>query len=341
MRESELFAKYKSSYNVAVCDLSVHVFLKCSLFYYLWYLRNSWLSIFTVSLFGLMNCRTFIVFHDCGHNSYTPSKSVNYIIGSIFGIFVFTPISWNWQHGNHHLTSGNTNNKLNHKYNELTYQTLTQYKRWNWFEQRVYRIARHPFLFLAFGPVLFFGIKQRTDMIRYKLGKKYKFTQSISQILFETILSNVSIIVFIYELYNLDILGHYLFGVYIFAISTFCVFHNQHTFNPSYITDNNNWTQRNSGLLGSSFIQIPWVFKYFLMGIEYHHIHHINSKIPGYNLQAYHEEVVSKSNMFDNIVKLSMSDCYNNMWLVLYDEDNQRYITFAEADEDIRKKGTQ
>jgi omega-6 fatty acid desaturase (delta-12 desaturase) len=77
--------------------------------------------------------------------------------------------------------------------------------------------------------------------------------------------------------------------------------------------------------------------KYFPMGIEYHHIHHMNAKIPGYNLQKYHEEVVSKSNMFDNVVKLSMTDCYNNLWLVLYDDEKKRYITFAEADEEIRK----
>jgi omega-6 fatty acid desaturase (delta-12 desaturase) len=72
------------------------------------------------------------------------------------------------------------------------------------------------------------------------------------------------------------------------------------------------------------------------MGIEYHHIHHMNTKIPGYNLQKYHEEVVSKSNMFDNVVKLSMKDFYNNLWLVLYDEDKKKYITFKEADKEIR-----
>ena len=55
----------------------------------------------------------------------------------------------------------------------------------------------------------------------------------------------------------------------------------------------------------------------------------------GYNLQKYHEEVVSKCDMFDNIIKLSMSDCYNNLWLVMYHEDNKRYITFKEADQEI------
>ena len=43
------------------------------------------------------------------------------------------------------------------------------------------------------------------------------------------------------------------------------------------------------------------------MGIEYHHIHHMNAKIPGYNLQNFHEEVVLKSNLFDNIIKLSIT----------------------------------
>lgn len=75
----------------------------------------------------------------------------------------------------------------------------------------------------------------------------------------------------------------------------FLSFFNQHTYNPSYVVGNREWTQRNSGLLGSSFIQVPYLLKYFTMGIEYHHIHHMNSKIPGYNLQAYHDEVISKA----------------------------------------------
>ena len=72
--------------------------------------------------------------------------------------------------------------------------------------------------------------------------------------------------------------------------------------------------------------------KYFTGGIEYHHIHHINSKIPGYNLQKFHEEVKQKSDMFDNILTLNLTECYNNLWLNIYDEKSKRYITFEEAD---------
>jgi omega-6 fatty acid desaturase (delta-12 desaturase) len=77
------------------------------------------------------------------------------------------------------------------------------------------------------------------------------------------------------------------------------------------------------------------------MGIEYHHIHHMNAKIPGYNLQKYHEDVVMSSNIFDTIVTLSMYECYCNLWLVLYDEKQNKYITFKEADEEIIKSKIQ
>ena len=44
--------------------------------------------------------------------------------------------------------------------------------------------------------------------------------------------------------------------------------------------------------------------------------------------------------MFDDIVKLSITECYNNLWLVLYDEDKKKYITFKDAhiDDNLQKK---
>ena len=138
-------------------------------------------------------------------------------------------------------------------------------------------------------------------------------------------------------MYDFNIIYHYITISVIWMNVWGLIFHCFHTFNPSYVEVNPLWNQRNSGILGSGFIQIPVSLKYFFSGSVYHHIHHTNAKIPAYNLQKYHEEVVSKSNMFDNVVKLSMTDCYNNLWLVLYDEEKKKYITFAEADEEIRK----
>ena len=337
INESELFTKYKSSYKSAFLDLSLYTFLFSSSFYLLWLFRSTWLNVLTIPFMALMNTKTFIMFHDCGHGSYTPNKTLNYIIGSLLGVFVFTPFCWNYHHYNHHLTNGNINNNLNHKYNETILHSLIEYKKMNRIMRFIYKIVRMPCVYYMFIQIVYFGIIQRMEVLVHKINKRHPFSQSMQKILFDTTFSNISLLLFIYYLLKFEMLGIYLISTYFFAVIAMTTFHNQHTFNPPYVVNNEDWNTKNSGLLGSSFIQIPKYLKYFFSGIEYHHIHHINSKIPGYNLQKYHEDVVSKSSVFDNIVKLSMIDCYNNLSLVLYDETKNKYITCNEADEEIKR----
>ena len=50
--------------------------------------------------------RTYIVFHDCSHGSYLPSKRGNQWLGSALGVLVFAPFA-NWRHNHavHHATA--------------------------------------------------------------------------------------------------------------------------------------------------------------------------------------------------------------------------------------------
>jgi len=118
----------------------------------------------------------------------------------------------------------------------------------------------------------------------------------------------------------------------------FMLFHNQHTFNPPYVVTDKQWNKKDSGLRGSSFIQMPLYLKYFTSGIEYHHIHHMNATIPGYNIQKLHEEISSTTNELDNITHLSINDCYHNLSYSLHDEENDKYISFAEAELKIKNQ---
>ena len=336
INETELFMKYKSSYTSAFIDFSVHAFLICSSFYSLWYFRNSWLSVFTVPLLGLLNVKTFIIFHDCGHNSYTPSRILNYFIGIITGVLIQTPLSWNFRHDTHHATNGNIENKYDWRYNEHIFYTLSQYKKLNVVKRCISRFFITPEIFFLFAPLLNFVILERFSFAKICYRKIRKTPDKLYWFL-EQVIHNFGVFYLNYILYINSILAHWFIVLWIVSNIGVILFHCQHTFNPTYVVNNETWNMKDSGLEGSSFIQIPYWLKYFTGSIEYHHIHHMNAKIPNYNLQNYHDEVVSKSNMFDNVVKLSMTDCYNNLWLVLYDEDKKRYITFAEADEEIRK----
>jgi len=181
-------------------------------------------------------------------------------------------------------------------------------------------------------PILYFGIIQRFIYFIKKLKHGNKIPKSLSYIIFNHTINNIAIFVLLYVLSKNNLLHYFIIYFYISSFIGVFLFHNQHTFNPSYVVNNESWNMKNSGLFGSSFIQIPYLLKYFTGGIEYHHIHHINAKIPGYNLQKYHEEVISKSNIFDNVVKLYMIDCYNNLKLRLYSEKQNKYIRLDEVE---------
>ena len=301
----------------------------------MWLFQNSWLSIFTIPLFGLVLTRTYSVFHDCGHNSYTPNKTINYILETFCGIVTFTSPNWILDHHTHHLTNGNIENEYRFKFNELLYYNVKQYKQFNTFEKNIFTFFHTPIIFFSFFPILYFCVIQRFIYFIKKIKYKQKIHASLFVILFNHIFNNIGVFYLLRCMYQNNLLFHYLFASYIAFIIDFLLFFNQHTFNPAYVVGNKEWSQRNSGLLGSSFIFIPRFLKYYTMGIEYHHIHHANAKIPGYNLQKYHEETVSKSDVFDKIVKLSMTDCYNNLWLVLYDDDKHKYVTLEEVNAEI------
>lgn len=332
IKETELFMKYKSSYTSACMDLSTHLFLLGSSFYALWYFRQSYLSVVTVPLLGLLNIKTFMIFHDCGHNSYTPNQTLNYMIGLLLSGSISHPFFWNYNHHTHHNVNGNIEDTYHYGFNETTFHTLKQYQSWSKPTQCLYKFVKAPLFFYTLPMYLKFLIGNQYRVFTFMLYQTYDSTIPRIYLFGEQLVSTGSLCLILYTCHRYDVLFLFLMSCCVGFTITVMLVHNEHTYNPAYVVGNQEWTYKDSGLRGSSLILIPRAFKYFFHGIEYHHIHHMNAKIPGYNLQKYHEEVVSKSNLFDNVVTLSMTDCYRNLWLVLYDEDKKRYITFKEAD---------
>ena len=51
--------------------------------------------------------RTFIVFHDCAHGSFLPSKRATSCSGVVLGLLVFYAVpQWRHEHAVHHATAG-------------------------------------------------------------------------------------------------------------------------------------------------------------------------------------------------------------------------------------------
>jgi omega-6 fatty acid desaturase (delta-12 desaturase) len=332
--ESQLFMKYKSSYGRASLHLVTHMLFGALIVYVM---THNIGVVPIVVLLALFNVKTIVIFHDCGHNSFTPSNTVNYVIGSLYGILVMLPFCFNYDHHNHHLTSGNVNNEIKHKFNETVDRSLTEYAKWSAWKRSCYKAVRSPVIFFSVLPSVYVFLVSRCETLHLRLANKRIYKQSLCLIMLDTFVSNIGIFFLMWGLRRCEMALLYCCSLVITSSFLFTLIHNHHVFNPPYITNNDTYNQRDSGLLGSAHLQYPLWFTYFTMGIEYHHIHHVNSKIPGYNLQLYHEDVVSSSCMFDNVNTISMSNYYNNLWLVLYDDVRNTFITFAQADDELKK----
>ena len=325
-----IYNKYSATYSSSVLDLLKSCFFLGLSIFGVNYFKNSIVSLLTVPFLSLMLLRSFMIFHDCGHNSYTPNSELNYVIGTVLGTFLLSPYSWSSKHYLHHLANGNIENKYSYRWSETVQYTVKQYTELYSGYQLLYRFFRDPVMFFTVVPFFQFFIMARL-YIFYPNGYNYTTQQTY----IDCFINTIGIIVQQYIYYKYSIIIHYNIALYLTAIIGFILFHNQHTFNPAYIKKNSEWSIKESGLEGSSFITVPGCLKYFTMGIEYHHIHHCMTRIPGYNLQECHEYMSKNTKMFDNIVVLSMKDVWCNIFLTLYDESSGRYIGFTELENKV------
>ena len=318
------FSKYNSSYKLGLTDVCIQFSLTGLSYYLINYFKNSYICLLFIIFLGLLNIKTFIIFHDCGHNSYTPNNKLNYIIGVICGILINFPFSWNNRHHTHHLTNGSVDNSYKFPFNELVFHTVDQYNNMPYIIRKIYKFGRHPFIFTTILTYFQFLIVERISCLIF-LIKKHPNAKNIFMLFVEQIINDSFVALKFYVCYNNSILLHILGSLSITYTLGSIVLMNQHTFNPPYVVENKDWNFISSGLDGSSFIQVPYYLKYFTSNVEYHHIHHINSKIPHYHLEKCHNDISKESNLLDNVVKLSLYDCYQNIWLVLYDTKNNKY----------------
>jgi omega-6 fatty acid desaturase (delta-12 desaturase) len=80
-------------------------------------------------------------------------------------------------------------------------------------------------------------------------------------------------------------------------------------------------------LLASSRLELPGVLRFFTMDIGKRYVHHLDPRIPNYNLAR-----ANDANEFLRAAKtLSLGDGLRAMRLTLCDPQSSRLVSFAEA----------
>lgn len=270
---------------------------------------------FSAIVAGLLMVRVFIMFHDCTHGSFTENKKLNSILGFVFGVMTFTPFeSWKKEHGIHHGAVGNLDKRGT---GDIWTLTIEEYSSKKWYVKGLYRLFRNPLFLFGVAPFFLFLVLNR-------IPSKSSTKKEVSSYM----LTNLGIVV-VGAVFSL------IFGFKAYAIMQFVIlftassagvwlFYVQHQFEEVYWEDGDDWNSVDAALQGSTFYKLPVVFEWFSGYIGYHHIHHLNSKIPNYNLKQcymdHHELKKVKTVNFRESIHLA--------FLQIYDKKNKRLVSF-------------
>lgn len=274
-----------------------------------------WLVLILGVVAALFLVRMFIIFHDCTHNSFFVSRKANRIWGYVMGLFTLAPYE-RWQHA--HNIHHNTYADLDHRgVGDVWTLTVDEYLKLPWGTKLVYRLYRNPVIMLGIGPAYVFIWDHR--FCPKGSGAKERFSvhfNNLALLIFVGILAvlKVSLIYFLLYMYVLFIAG--IVGVWLFYV--------QHQFEGVYWSRHDKWDPLKAAFEGSSYYQLPKILQWLSGNIGLHPIHHLRVHIPNYNLQQCYDETPA----LHTLKKLSFRRSLKSLWLNLWDEREQRLVSF-------------
>jgi omega-6 fatty acid desaturase (delta-12 desaturase) len=264
--------------------------------------------------------RTFIVFHDCTHGSFLPSRRANNWLGVVCGLLVYSPFhSWRHEHAVHHATAGDLDRR---GMGDIDTQTVAEYVAGSRGHRIAYRLMRNPLVMLGVGPLWALILEPRLipAWARERFGRKILATDAVLVALLGGLCALAGWrAVLLVQLLPAMLAG--AVGIWLFYV--------QHQFEDVYWQRKDCWTYAESALCGSSHLRLPRILQFFTGNIGLHHVHHLHARIPNYNLQRAHDE----NPVFHDVRQLGLWEAVIALRLKLYDDHSHRLVTFAHARE--------
>jgi omega-6 fatty acid desaturase (delta-12 desaturase) len=283
------------------------------------------LTIATSIICGLLYVRLFVIYHDYQHRAILQNSVAASLLMKTIGIYLLAPEAiWKRTHEHHH----NNNSKLTMT-GIGSYPTISKarYLGLKKNEKLIYLVNRHPLTIILGYFTLFI----------YWLNLK-SFIQSPAKHL-DSLLALVLHGAGAFAIWN-------FFGPTAFLLSWFFpfllafgmgsyLFYCQHNFPGAKFCENHDWTYVNAAMASTSFMPMNPVMQWFTGNIGYHHVHHVNSRIPFYRLmEAFNSMPELKDAPTTSWNPMEMIRCFR---LKLWDADQDKMITLRQLRESVKK----
>lgn len=266
-----------------------------------------------VVLAAFAGVRLYVLQHDCGHLSLFTTRGRNIWGGYGLSVVTLTPFrAMQYNHNLHHANVGNLDHR---ETGEIHTMTLAEWEAAPWYVRLGYRIYRNPAFLLLIGGLLVYFIW-------------YRWPKNASHVGWRGIaVHNVLVLGFFGAMYLIFGLPGFLTLVATAIVASWIgvfLVYLQHNF------ENTHWGRKpdldfeTAVLKGSSALDLGWWWDLGTGNIAYHDIHHLNPRIPSYNLRRCHREMreIMKPEL------IGWREALRSFTLKVWDEDSEKLVPF-------------
>jgi omega-6 fatty acid desaturase (delta-12 desaturase) len=223
---------------------------------------------------GLLLLRLFVIYHDQQHHAILPNSALAEAFMWVFGIYALSATSvWRSSHNHHHQH----NSKLRGSHiGSFPIMTAEQFKKSSRSRRLGYLFVRHPLTILC-GYLFMFLFGMCLNPFLNNPRKHYDCLLSL------VLHGAIGVALWRFGGWPALLLGQTLPHTIAYAIGTY-FFYAQHNFPGVSFTDKDGWTYEKAALESSSYMRMGRLMGWFSANIGYHHIHHLNHKVPFYRL---------------------------------------------------------
>ena len=268
---------------------------------------------------AMLMVRAFITYHDYMHRAILARSRIAWILFRVYSALALTPPrSWKKSHNYHHGHVGQISASSIGAFPIMTTQMWRGASRG---ERASYRITRHPLTVLTGYISIFFLSVTLMPLLKDPARHWDSLLALAGHVALIAVLwifggFDTALFVVLLPMIIASALGSYLF----FA---------QHSFKRMHILSPQAWTYYRAALESSSYMQLNKVMQWFTGNIGFHHIHHLNVRIPFYRLPEVMDAIPElQSPVTTTLSPGDIRDCFR---CCLWDEDRQRVVYYREA----------
>ncbi len=265
-------------------------------------------------LSGLLMIRFFVIYHDQQHYAILPRSKLAEGLMKLFGILSLSPSSiWRSSHNHHH----NHNSKLRGSHiGSYPIMTKEQFRKSSRTRRFGYLFIRHPLTILFGYFFMFFHGMCIKPFINHPLKHYDCFIAMVVHF-------SISALLLIYGGWQALVITQLLAHFVMHAIGAY-FFYAQHNFPGVSFSDKDGWTYEKAALESSSMMYTGRLMGWFTANIGYHHIHHLNSRIPFYRLPEVLRSIPELQS--PKTTSLWPTDIYRCLSLKVWDVEKQQMV---------------